>query len=129
MTFLEQFMSSFPLKILVFIHKLSYSTVFYVFLRQSFGVCLKNKKKLNGVWKPMISDEQLDEYRVHSTVVRVIRDADPVNDVKGVVVAWDEEQVMIRKQNRRLVKLDRSYVYQPFGDKRPDELSLPDTLI
>jgi hypothetical protein len=77
----------------------------------------------------MISDEQLDEYRVHSTVVRVIRDADPVNDVKGVVVAWDEEQVMIRKQNRRLVKLDRTYVYQPFGDERPAELSLPDTLI
>lgn len=66
----------------------------------------------------MISDEKLDSYRLESTVLRVIRDADSANDVKGIVVAWDDNTVMIRKQNRRLVKLDRSYFFQPFAEPR-----------
>ncbi|WP_028547819.1 hypothetical protein [Paenibacillus sp. UNC451MF] len=66
----------------------------------------------------MISEEQLDHYRVEGTKLRVVRDADPVNDVKGIVVAWDDKTVMIRKQNRRIVKLDRSYHYQPFIEER-----------
>ncbi|GLI07918.1 hypothetical protein YDYSG_39480 [Paenibacillus tyrfis] len=66
----------------------------------------------------MISDEQLDKYRVEGTLLRVVRDADKANDVKGVVVAWDDDTVMIRKQNRRIVKLDRSYHFQPFLEPR-----------
>jgi hypothetical protein len=73
----------------------------------------------------MISDEQLDQYRVQSTIVRVIRDINTVNDVKGIVVAWDEDTVLIRKQNRRIVTLDRNYAYQPFTEARPPEFTLP----
>lgn len=73
----------------------------------------------------MISDEQLDQYRQEGTRLRVIRDADPNNDVKGIVVAWDDTVVMIRKGNRKLLKLDRNYVYQPVDDPRPVEWTLP----
>ncbi|PZE21161.1 hypothetical protein [Paenibacillus xerothermodurans] len=66
----------------------------------------------------MITEEQLDLYRVAGTVLRVVRDADPKNDVKGIVVAWDDETVMIRKQNRRILKLDRRHHYQPFAEER-----------
>lgn len=61
----------------------------------------------------MISDEQLDEYRVAGTQVRVVRDEMEMNDVVGIVVAWDDDSVMIRKPSRRVVKLSRAYVYQP----------------
>ncbi|SDO30068.1 hypothetical protein SAMN04487897_111116 [Paenibacillus sp. yr247] len=73
----------------------------------------------------MISEEQLDLYRVESTLLRVIRDVSPANDVRGIVVAWDDESVLIRKKNRRVVKLSRGYVYQPHGDERPPEYMLP----
>ncbi|MCR8643924.1 hypothetical protein NV379_14810 [Paenibacillus sp. N1-5-1-14] len=73
----------------------------------------------------MITDEILDQYRIEGTKLRVIRDADPVNDVKGIVLAWDDEFVLIRKQNRRVLKLHRGYVYQPFTDERPKEFTLP----
>lgn len=69
----------------------------------------------------MINEEQLDRYRVEGTLLRVVRDADPKNDVKGIVVAWDDTTVMIRKQNRRIVKLDRGYRYLPFTEPRPDD--------
>ena len=61
----------------------------------------------------MISEEELDRYRVEGTRVRVERDAEPANDVRGIVVAWDEETVLIRKINRRLLKLSREYRYVP----------------
>ncbi|WP_443146967.1 hypothetical protein [Paenibacillus sp. HWE-109] len=77
----------------------------------------------------MISDEQLDQYRIDSTLLRVIRDVSPRNDVRGIVVAWDDDSVLIRKKNRRVVKLARSYVYQPHGDERPPEYMLPQELI
>ncbi|UJF31525.1 hypothetical protein [Paenibacillus hexagrammi] len=73
----------------------------------------------------MISDDQLDTYRIENIVLRVVRDVNPANDVKGIVVAWDDESVLIRKQNRRVVKLGRGYVYQPFTDPRPPEYMLP----
>lgn len=66
----------------------------------------------------MITDDQLDQYRIEGTLLRVVRDADPGNDVKGIVVAWDDDTVMIRKQNRRIVKLDRNHHYQPFAVER-----------
>lgn len=59
----------------------------------------------------MISDDQLDQLRVGGKTVLVRRDADPANDVKGIIVAWDDTTVLLRKQNRRVVKLDRSYEY------------------
>jgi hypothetical protein len=67
----------------------------------------------------MISEEQLDQYRVDGTLVRVVRDADRANDVRGFVVAWDDRTVMIRKRsNRHVVKLDRNYVYEPYEEPR-----------
>ena len=72
----------------------------------------------------MISDEQLDAYRISGEKIRVVRDGLESNDVKGIVLAWDESQVMIRRPNKRVVKLDRNYLYQPFSEPRPD----PDTL-
>jgi hypothetical protein len=68
----------------------------------------------------MISDEQLDAYRISGEKIRVIRDALESNDVKGIVLAWDESQVMVRRPNKRVVKLDRNYVYQPFSEPRQD---------
>jgi hypothetical protein len=66
----------------------------------------------------MITDEELDKFRLDNTKVRIIRDADEANDVKGFVVAWDERSVLIRKQNRRVLKLDRAYTYKPLGEPR-----------
>ncbi|XEC93065.1 hypothetical protein AB6A23_16985 [Paenibacillus tarimensis] len=66
----------------------------------------------------MISDEMLDSYRVEGTQVRVVRDQMEQNDVIGIVVAWDDSHVMIRKPNRRIVKLSRSYTYEPAERKR-----------
>jgi hypothetical protein len=61
----------------------------------------------------MISDEQLDRFRMEGTKICVLRDDNPENNVKGIVVAWDEESVIIRKQNRKVVRLDRQYRYEP----------------
>jgi len=74
----------------------------------------------------MITDEQLDRYRVDGTMLRVIRDADPANDVRGIVVAWNDDTVMIRKRNRRVLQLKREYVYQPIDAERPEEWTMPD---
>jgi hypothetical protein len=73
----------------------------------------------------LITDEQLDLYRVESTLLRVIRDVNPANDVRGIVVAWNDESVLIRKKNRRVVTLSRGYVYQPYEAERPPEYMLP----
>ncbi|NOU80834.1 hypothetical protein GC101_18395 [Paenibacillus sp. LMG 31459] len=72
----------------------------------------------------MISDEQLDAYRISGERIRVVRDGLESNDVKGIVLAWDESQVMIRRPNKRVVKLDRNYLYQPFSEPRPEADSL-----
>ncbi|WP_379153704.1 hypothetical protein [Paenibacillus sp. sgz5001063] len=68
----------------------------------------------------MISDEQLDAYRVSGEKIRVVRDALESNDVKGIVLAWDESQVMIRRPNKRVVKLDRNYIFQRFAEPRQE---------
>lgn len=73
----------------------------------------------------MISEEQLDQYRVSGETIRVVRDAIEANDVKGIIVAWDESSVVIRRPNRRVVKLSRTYSYTPASEDRlnlfPDE--------
>lgn len=70
----------------------------------------------------MISDEELNALRLSGEKVRVVRDELESNDVKGIVVAWDDEQVLIRRQNRRVVKLDRNYSYQRFSEPRRSPL-------
>jgi len=77
----------------------------------------------------MISDEALDAYRIDGTLLRVVRDANRDNDVRGFVVAWDESAVLIRKRStRRLVKLDRRYVYQPASEERVLPPSIADAI-
>jgi hypothetical protein len=66
------------------------------------------------------SDEELNEYRLKGTQVRVIRDNSAANDVKGIVVAWNDEEMLIRRPNRRVVKLSRKYVVVPADAPRPE---------
>ncbi|MBD7967093.1 hypothetical protein [Paenibacillus gallinarum] len=72
----------------------------------------------------MITDERLNELRESGERVRVVRDNLEVNDVVGIVVAWNDEQMMVRKRNRRIVKLDRNYLIQLESEPRqsPTEL-------
>lgn len=66
----------------------------------------------------MISDEQLNEFRLKGVKIRVVRDADPANDVRGIVVAWNDTHVLLRKPNRNVVKLSRAYLFQPADEER-----------
>ncbi|CAM3801291.1 hypothetical protein COLU111180_08865 [Cohnella lubricantis] len=70
-----------------------------------------------------MTEEQLDKLRLDGTKVRVVRDALELNDVVGFVVAWDDENVLIRRPNRRVVKLKRSYAIVPASEPRPDVLT------
>jgi hypothetical protein len=73
----------------------------------------------------MITEEQLDAFRQSGETVRVVRDELESNDVSGIVVAWDDASVMIRKPSRRVVKLSRTYLYQPAAEQRRSPLSEP----
>lgn len=66
----------------------------------------------------MVSDETLNEYRLNGVKVRVVRDALEDNDVEGMVVAWNDTHVLIRKKNRKVVSLSREYLYQPADEER-----------
>lgn len=66
----------------------------------------------------MISEEELDRYRQEGVRIRVERDAEPANDVRGIVVAWDGETVLLRKLNKKLLKLSREYRYVPDAEQR-----------
>jgi hypothetical protein len=66
----------------------------------------------------MIEDEQLDSFRVDGIPVRVVRDEIETNDVLGIVVAWNDEQIMIRKKNRKIVKVSRHYRVEPAAVER-----------
>lgn len=70
----------------------------------------------------MITDEQLDAYRIEGIKVRIVRDADPANDIRGLIVAWDDESIVVRRPNRKVVKLSRNYLVQPASEKRPDPI-------
>lgn len=65
-----------------------------------------------------MNEEQLDHYRQEGTKVRIVRDALELNDVVGIVVAWDDEYVLIRRQNRRVVKVKRGYAMQLASEPR-----------
>ncbi|MBN2984758.1 MULTISPECIES: hypothetical protein [Cohnella] len=67
----------------------------------------------------MVSEETLDKYRVEGTKVRVVRDALEINDVTGIVVAWDDTHMLIRRPNRRVVKLSREYAIAEASAPRP----------
>ncbi|OPA81165.1 hypothetical protein BVG16_02185 [Paenibacillus selenitireducens] len=66
----------------------------------------------------VLTEEQLNQYRIDGTKVRVVRDALEINDVIGIVVAWDVSHVMIRRPNKRIVKLSREYSIRPFTVER-----------
>ncbi|MFD1956708.1 hypothetical protein ACFSL6_21610 [Paenibacillus thailandensis] len=59
----------------------------------------------------MISEEELDQFRQSGERVRIIRDGIEANDVYGIIVAWDDESVLVRKPSKRVVKLSRSYTF------------------
>lgn len=71
---------------------------------------------------PLISEEQLNEYRLSGEKVRVVRDDIRDNDVRGIVIAWDDEHVLIRRPNRNVVKLSRHYIIQPSKEPRRSPL-------
>src|SRR5690606_41876072 len=62
-------------------------------------------------------------FRSNGTKIRVIRDTEEKNDVKGIVVAWNDSDVLIRKQNRKVIKLSRRYVFQPFDERSEEHTS------
>ncbi|WP_127534073.1 hypothetical protein [Paenibacillus kobensis] len=66
----------------------------------------------------MITEEQLDAFRQSGEPVRIVRDAMPANDVYGIIVAWDDESLVLRKVNKRVVKLSRSYTLERAADER-----------
>ena len=66
----------------------------------------------------MLNDEQLDKLRVDGTKIRVVRDALAENDIRGIVVAWDDEYVLSRRPNRRVIKVKRSYPIQLASEER-----------
>ncbi len=72
----------------------------------------------------VITDEQLNELRESGERVRIVRDDLEVNDVIGIIVAWSDEQIMVRRRNRRIVKLDRNYLIQLHSEPRisPSEM-------
>ncbi|MFD0962189.1 hypothetical protein [Paenibacillus chungangensis] len=71
-----------------------------------------------------VSEQQLDAYRQSGEKIRVVRDDIEANDVFGIVVAWDNATVILRKPSRRVVKLSRSYYYMSAAQDRvlPDGL-------
>jgi hypothetical protein len=72
----------------------------------------------------MVSEEQLDAFRISGEQVRVVRDGMEMNDIIGIVVAWDDTTAVIRKFNRRVVKVSRNYLYVSLAAERPDPLEL-----
>lgn len=68
----------------------------------------------------MVTDEQLDAYRQAGTMLRVVRDEqERTYDVRGTVVAWDEQCVLIRKRGAKtVVQLDRRHRYIPLEQSR-----------
>ncbi|MFC5529186.1 hypothetical protein [Cohnella yongneupensis] len=65
-----------------------------------------------------MNDDQLDQLRVDSTKVRIVRDALEQNDVVGIVVAWDDEYVLMRRPNRKVIKVKRGYPMQLASEPR-----------
>nr|WP_283094553.1 hypothetical protein [Paenibacillus sp. ATY16] len=60
----------------------------------------------------------MDQFRQSGEKIRVVRDEMEVNDVIGIVVAWDDASVVIRRHNRRVVKLSRNYRFELASSER-----------
>nr|WP_208403237.1 hypothetical protein [Paenibacillus sp. BK720] len=60
----------------------------------------------------------MDRFRQSGEKIRVVRDEMEVNDVVGIVVAWDDSTVVIRRHNRRVVKLSRNYRFELASSER-----------
>jgi ribosome maturation factor RimP len=65
-----------------------------------------------------MNDEQFNRFREEGTKIRIVRDAMEQNDVVGIVVAWDDEYVLIRRPNRRVIKIKRGYPIQLASEPR-----------
>lgn len=65
-----------------------------------------------------MNDERLDRFREEGTKIRVVRDMLEQNDVIGIVVAWDDEYVLVRRPNRRVIKVKRGYSIQLASEPR-----------
>lgn len=65
-----------------------------------------------------MDEAQLDRFRIEATKIRIVRDALEMNDIVGYVVAWDDEHVLIRRPNRRVIKVKREYPIQPASEPR-----------
>lgn len=72
----------------------------------------------------MITEEQLDAFRQSGEAVRIVRDGLAANDVYGIIVAWDDSSLVLRKVNKRVVKLSRDYTLERAADDR----SVPDVM-
>ncbi|WP_028592179.1 hypothetical protein [Paenibacillus massiliensis] len=72
----------------------------------------------------MISEEELDALRVAGSKVRVIRDGVKANDVVGTVLAWDDQDILIRRPNRNVARVPRTYTVQLFSEPRPEMIEL-----
>jgi hypothetical protein len=72
----------------------------------------------------MITEEQLDAFRQSGEPVRIVRDGLAANDVYGIIVAWDDSSLVLRKVNKRVVKLSREYTLERAADER----SVPDVM-
>ncbi len=67
---------------------------------------------------PLITDDLLENWRLKGELVRVIRDVNIENDVIGLVAAWNDQQLLIRKRNKKVVELARSYYIQSASAER-----------
>mgnify|MGYP001271627395 CR=1 FL=1 len=77
----------------------------------------------------MITEEQLDAFRQSGEPVRIVRDGLAANDVYGIIVAWDDTSLVLRKVNKRVVKLSRDYTLERAADDRsvPDIMRIDDS--
>jgi RNase P/RNase MRP subunit p29 len=70
----------------------------------------------------MVDDQQLDALRLTGERIRVVRDVNPENDVLGWLVAWNDQEIIVRKANKKVVKLKRSYAIQSVHEARSFEI-------
>ncbi len=71
----------------------------------------------------MVTDDMLDHWRMNGTLIRVVRDYNPENDVIGWIAAWNEKKVLIRKRNKKVVEIARTYTFQHASTTRQWEVS------
>ena len=73
---------------------------------------------MNRLNRIPVSETALDQWRLQGTLVRVVRDYNPENDVIGLVAAWNDQKVILRKRNKKVVELFRTYLFQIASEPR-----------